>query len=142
MFDFHLFPILALCSLKIIDASSWTEFHGNGARTGRSQVAGPLSGNIDWKTTVGCHHWGKNCWIPGFQGTDSSPSVSYDGTTIYIGSYDHYLYGIDASSGALRWKYFTGSAGIGIESSPAVTQDNVVIVGTYGKFILVFDYTV
>ena len=59
----------------------------------------------------------------------SSPAV--DNGTLYAGSSDHFLYALDATSGALRWKFDAGSA---ISSSPAIdggivyfqNYDNVV----------------
>jgi hypothetical protein len=32
------------------------------------------------------------------------------GSTVYIGSYDHHLYAIDALNGKLRWRYDVGGA--------------------------------
>src|SRR6202050_651306 len=50
----------------------------------------------------------------------SSPAIA-DGVA-YFGSNDHYLYAVDASSGAERWKFKTGSR---ITSSPAAHAGRV-----------------
>jgi FOG: WD40-like repeat len=41
-----------------------------------------------------------------------------------IGSLDFYVYALDASNGAVRWKYETG---LGVSSSPAVSGEATVI---------------
>jgi len=41
---------------------------------------------------------------------------------IYIGSYDHNVYGLDASQGKMMWKFATKA---GVVSRPAVHQGNV-----------------
>ena len=89
------------------------------------------------KTRVGCLHWGPGCWLPGFTGTDSSPALSPDEKVVYIGSYDHYLYG-----GMWRPEPFDGSS-TRIEryryrSSPAVSEENVVVIGTYSHNVLAY----
>ena len=138
----NLYLLIPLISLLIIPThANWNQFHGNSAKTGRSSISLPNNLTLQWKTQVGCLHWGANCWIPGFTGTDSSPSISPDGTTIYIGSYDHNLYAIHATSGVIQWKYNTDASGLGIESSPAVTRSNIVIVGTYSKQIIAVNGT-
>ena len=38
-----------------------------------------------------------------------SPTVSSDGNTVYVGSYDDNLYAIDAANGTKRWSFTTGS---------------------------------
>ncbi len=52
----------------------------------------------------------------------SSPCVA--GGMLFVGSYDHNLYALDAGRGEFRWKYATEG---GISSSPAVWQDNVIV---------------
>jgi outer membrane protein assembly factor BamB len=55
----------------------------------------------------------------------SSPAV-VDGT-LYIGSSDHFLYALDAGTGALKWKFETAGR---ITSSPAVSA-GVVYFGSF-----------
>ena len=52
-------------------------------------------------------------WIG--KGTDSSPAISPDGTTAYIGSYDHKLYAVDIARGVIRWGTELGTRGTSVE---------------------------
>jgi outer membrane protein assembly factor BamB len=46
------------------------------------------------------------------------------GGTVYIGSYDHKVYALDAATGHLRWAYTTGGS---VLSSPAVAGGMIYI---------------
>ena len=48
------------------------------------------------------------------------PAVSTDGSAIYVGSNDNYIYAVDASSGKEKWKYLTGGK---VMSSPSLSSD-------------------
>jgi eukaryotic-like serine/threonine-protein kinase len=63
----------------------------------------------------------------------SSPAVS--GDTLYVGSSDHQLYALDATSGTLKWKFKTGGR---ITSSPAVSG-GVVYFGSYDSTFYAVD---
>ncbi|MBA2286222.1 MAG: PQQ-binding-like beta-propeller repeat protein [Ktedonobacteraceae bacterium] len=63
----------------------------------------------------------------------SSAAVAYG--AIYIGSFDHKLYALDASSGKINWMVTTGDI---IYSSPAVV-DGVVYVGSVDKEVYAID---
>ena len=54
----------------------------------------------------------------------SSPAIDDDGT-IYIGSYDDYLYGINPD-GSLKWKIAVGDF---VESSPAIDKNGTIYIG-------------
>jgi outer membrane protein assembly factor BamB len=54
----------------------------------------------------------------------STPAVS--GGTLYVGSFDHNLYAIDAKEGKFIWKFATDDA---ISSSPCISED-LVLVGS------------
>ncbi|MBN2289741.1 MAG: PQQ-binding-like beta-propeller repeat protein, partial [Candidatus Glassbacteria bacterium] len=56
---------------------------------------------------------------------ESSPAVGPD-STVYVGSYDNYLYAV-APDGTLEWKFETGGR---VFSSPAVAADGTVIFGS------------
>ncbi len=58
----------------------------------------------------------------------SAPTY-YEGR-ILIGSYDHNLYALDATSGTLAWKYATDG---GVTTKPAVFEGNVYIGSTDGR---------
>jgi len=61
---------------------------------------------------------------------ESSPAISEDGT-IYVGSYDDYLYAINPD-GTLKWRYQTGN---NVESSPAIGSDGTVYVGSWDHYL-------
>lgn len=63
----------------------------------------------------------------------SSPTV-VDGV-VYIGSGDQGIYALDASSGALRWRFETGDV---VHASPAVV-DGVVYVGSWDRNLYAID---
>jgi outer membrane protein assembly factor BamB len=62
----------------------------------------------------------------------SSPAIG--GGTLYIGSSDHFLYALDAATGALRWKFKTEGR---ITSSPAVSAGLVYFASYDGNFYAV-----
>ena len=51
---------------------------------------------------------------------ESSPAISPDGQTVYIGSRDGRLYALAAKTGRMRWRFMSGKA---ISSSPALSAD-------------------
>ncbi len=53
-------------------------------------------------------------------------SAAYDNGTVYVGSYDHNLYALDATSGEFRWKFPTNG---GVVTRPAITND-LIFVGS------------
>ena len=67
---------------------------------------------LKWKYTT-------NDWVY------SSPAIGSDGT-IYVGSYDGYLYAIKPDS-SLKWKYKTEGY---VQSSPAIGSDGTIYVGS------------
>ncbi len=75
---------------------------------------------LEWKTEMHSN------------GIGSSPALSPDGTMVYYGSEDGYVYARYTSDGSLKWKspWTYG----GIQSSPAIGSDGTVYVGTqYGN---------
>ena len=54
----------------------------------------------------------------------SSPAVSPDGATVFVGSHDDFLYAVDASTGGEKWRFETGSE---VYSSPAVSPDGATV---------------
>ena len=58
----------------------------------------------------------------------SSPALSRDGSTVYVGSEDKNLYAVHAADGTEAWKFATGDI---VESSPALSHDgSTVYVGS------------
>ena len=56
----------------------------------------------------------------------SSPAIGFDGT-IYVGSWDYYLYAINPTNGTQKWKFPTGNWAY---SSPAIGSDGTIYVGS------------
>ena len=50
---------------------------------------------------------------------------------VYVGSYDGYVYALNASNGTLLWRYLTGN---GVYSSPVVVN-GVVYVGSLDDYV-------
>ncbi len=63
----------------------------------------------------------------------SSPAIY--ASTVYIGSGDHNVYALDATSGALRWKFATGNV---VHASPAVA-DGIVYIGSWDRYLYALD---
>jgi serine protease len=57
---------------------------------------------------------------------NSSPAIGSD-STIYVGSFDYYLYAIN-SNGTEKWKFQTGGY---VASSPAIGSDSTIYVGSF-----------
>ncbi len=98
-------------------SGNWSQFHegvthhGFQASESVISVASAPTLELKWKHQTGDR-------------VQSSPAVV--GGILYVGSWDGYLYALDASSGALKWKYKTGS--MITTSGPAVVS-GVVYVG-------------
>ncbi len=99
--------------------TNYTQFHYSPLHRGRNPYENVLnSTNVgaidqDWVYTTG-------------GAITSSPAVS--GGYVYFGSADDYLYAINASTGALLWKYKTGNSIV--DSSPAVAGTTVYVGST------------
>jgi outer membrane protein assembly factor BamB len=99
--------------------TNYTQFHYSPLHRGRNPYENVLN-----STNVGTID---QDWVYATGGAiTSSPAVS--GAYVYVGSADDYLYAINATTGALLWKYKTG-AGI-IDSSPAVVNGTVYVGST------------
>lgn len=112
-----LFITLALCSRAFADDAM---FRANPQHTGVYDAAGvPQFTKIKWQF----HTQGQIL---------SSPAIV--GGTVYVGSSDHFLYALDASSATLKWKFKTGSR---ITSSPAVSAGLVYFCSYDSNFYAV-----
>ena len=54
----------------------------------------------------------------------SSPELSSNGTTVFVGSVDKKVYAVCATSGTQKWLFKTGG---GVWSSPAVSSDGTTV---------------
>jgi len=93
------------------DVDWWPMFHHDLTHTGYSTSIVPNTNQTLWNYTTGS-------WV------DSSPAVA--GGVVYVGSDDHNVYALNATTGARIWNYTTGSY---VDSSPAVAG-GVVYVGS------------
>lgn len=80
-----------------------------------------LQKNLLWKYTTG--------------GNVTSPALSPDGSTVYIGSTDKNVYALDADTGALKWNFNTG--GLNSLSWPNVLGGSSPIVTLDGNFVFI-----
>lgn len=58
---------------------------------------------------------------------DSSPALSRDDSTVYVGSWDNAVLALSSNSGELLWKFATDSL---VYASPAVAADGTIYVGS------------
>ena len=65
------------------------------------------------------------------KGIESSVTVAND--MVYFGARDPFLFALDAKTGKLVWKYDAAYSWI---ISPAVVDNGVVYVGTFGYFCI------
>ncbi len=65
-------------------------------------------------------------------------SASYDNGVIYVGSYDHNLYALDAASGEFKWKFPTNG---GIVTRPAITNDLILVGSEDGNLYAILPKT-
>jgi len=103
-------------------ADDWPMFRHDLPRSGTTDeiVKAPLMMLWKYQTSSGGIHV-------------SSPAVSEG--VVYIGSFDNYVYALDASTGNLKWKYHTDDQ---VASSPAVSG-GVVYIGSYDDHLYALD---
>jgi eukaryotic-like serine/threonine-protein kinase len=107
--------VLGTIALTCQLAVAQTTFHGNVARTGVYDSAGPKQfGGIKWTFKTG--------------GPIVASPVMADGV-VYIPSMDSYLYAIDQETGKEKWKY---KSRMPIASSPAVAGGLLYFVSSSG----------
>lgn len=90
----------------------WPAFQHDPTHTGYSTSTSPLTNQLLWSYAT-------------------SSSIDYSAPAVingivYVGSNDHYVYALNAATGAYIWSYKTGGA---VDSSPAVAN-GVVYVGS------------
>ena len=87
----------------------------NGAYQGRVIAINP-GGSTKWQTDPPLTDW-----------VNSSPALSADGSTVYVGCWNGKLYAFEAGTGTKRWELDTH--GFISNSSPAVGPDGTIYVG-------------
>ncbi len=100
----------------------WPMFRHDPRHTGYSTSTAPNTNNTAWTYKTDGH-------------VHSSPAV-VDGV-VYVGSDDHYVYALNATSGTLIWRYYTGGE---VQSGPAVV-DGKVYVGSWDRNVYALNAT-
>ncbi|MFH1521168.1 MAG: PQQ-binding-like beta-propeller repeat protein [Candidatus Micrarchaeota archaeon] len=72
-------------------------------------------------------------------GVSASPAISHDGSTIYVGSWDTYMYALDSNDGTLKWKFKTPDAFEGITSSAVISSDGTIYFGSNSGMFYAFN---
>jgi outer membrane protein assembly factor BamB len=96
--------------------TAWPKFHADVQNTGQAVGAATATTGANMQT-----------WAAGGNIDLSSPALSADGKSLYIGSTDGNLYAISTQTGLVKWTYKTGGT---IESSPAIGRDNTIYFGS------------
>lgn len=102
------------------------------------------NGSLRWRFKTGGEHRFQAPGIHGIKPANqmmsdpfdmfiSSPAI-YRGT-VYIGSGDHNIYALNASTGAVRWRFTTGNV---VHASPAVAGGTVYI-GSWDRYFYALD---
>lgn len=97
---------------KTQPGAAWPTMRHDLRNTGASDIRGVDPGSDPWTFQTG-------------KGIFSTPVVAADGT-VYIGSADHNLYGLD-EAGQEVWRFETGEI---IDTAPALLDDQTLIIGS------------
>jgi len=106
-----------------------------GALTTKNGIFAPSSDNFLYALSNN----GDEIWQP-FETDDpiwSTPVADANCDCIYVPSMDHYVYVIDAHTGNLVWK--TDDLGGAIVGKPAISEDNILYIGTFNKEMYAID---
>lgn len=97
-----------------------TLYFGDGGQAGGSLVAmNGSTGEILWKFSTG-------------SSISSSPALSIDSSTVYVGSQDFNVYAVNAGVGAVVWSLATLAA---VFSSPSLGRDGTIYIGSDDGFV-------
>jgi len=61
----------------------------------------------------------------------AKPGIDTDCECIYVASMDHQIYAINAGTGSFKW--ITDDLGGAIVGTPALSDDNILFIGTFGE---------
>jgi len=102
--------------------SPWPKFRGGAQNTGRGLGSG-ATGHVKWSFRTGGV-------------VEGGPAIGPDGT-VYVWSYDGYLYAIRASTGMMKWKAAVGkpSAINYMTPTPLVLSDGTVVIGSVDGYV-------
>jgi outer membrane protein assembly factor BamB len=83
---------------------------------------------------------GKQVWVQSTGGPLwAQPATSPDCGCIYVASMDHIVYSFNSATGTLLWK--SPDLGGALVSTPTISTDGVLYVGTFGKEMIALDAT-
>lgn len=80
-----------------------------GSWDGYEYALDALTGKLRWRTYLGVTHPGTNCY-PSFAGITSSATVQNG--VVYVGGGADYWYALNAQTGAVLWKVYTGDSSV------------------------------
>src|SRR6476646_7011591 len=109
--------LASLCGAGAYSASAQGTFHGNNARTGVYEAAGP--------TELHGEKWQFKTDGP----IVGSPAIANG--VVFIGSTDGFIYAVEEETGKLKWKKNTPGQ---VNSSPAVANGTVYVLDMRGIF--------
>ncbi len=107
-------------ALAPLAPSPWPKYRGDLWNTGRSATNGPKANALKWTFSAG------RAEKDG--GIETDPVIGPDGT-VYLGSNNGILYGLDPDSGDVRWAFPTGFDVFAIYSTPVILQDGTLVFG-------------
>ena len=114
-----LVALLALPAPALAARADWPLWRGDAQNTAftRLSTRGQPTKIEAWRFRAGSHVWG---YQPGMS-VWSSPAVGLvDGRpVVFVGSYDHNVYALDARTGSKRWRFTTGG---GVYAAPVLWQ--------------------
>lgn len=114
---FAFWGVLDISFAQTLANGPWPIRGQNLQHTGKAASVYSASDSLKWRYTTN-------------SSITSSPVVGSDGT-VYFGSYDNYLYAINAD-GTLKWSYLTGGV---IWSSPTIASDGTIYVGSGDNYL-------
>jgi len=112
-------PVPAAATVNLATAH-WPKYRHDLWNTGRSSTNGPRSSALKWAFTTGRTEKDG--------GIETDPVIGPDGT-VYLGSNNGILYGLDPDTGDIRWVFPTGFDTFGVYSTPAILTDGTVVFG-------------
>ena len=124
-----LIPLFAsIYSIQTSAAADWPMYYSDANHSALNPANGAKTENVLWRFEIG-----RIIDPPGDRGINhsfaiSSPVISEK--TVYVRSYDDYLYAIDINNSKLRWKFKISSISFG--ASPAVVDGTVYIGSSAG----------
>src|SRR5947209_16035883 len=110
--------VTAIVLLPALAAADWPLFRGDALQTGVAAEALPESLALRWQMPTGNGQTGR---------IDGAAAIVNG--TVYVGSFDEFLYALDLATGKPKWKYKAGAVG-----APPSVHEGAVYVGNADGF--------